>query len=236
MQGKRCDNLALLGTPGAAGADHDGRVHVYFPLEMVPDISGSIGYILNSSSSSGSSSNTYSAATIVGNSDVYSQGAMGFPFLRFSSPDNSWKQQVSWELGGGFATDRQFSLLHPSLFGGAGYQARFPHTFGTNALPVYWMARSGIAMIDQPLMNSSGGVKLSSTGGFPEFHSTWVPAIETTIIVPLSSTFAFQAAVNAYFTDRPPASWNVTLAVSMDVANFAKSLGNLFSSEAAPSE
>ena len=202
----------------------DGRIHGVNPFFHLPDVDGSFGYIFTS----GNDSTNFTVSTIVGSSDVYGNSSVGFPVLRYCSEDFSWKQQVTLEVDGGFATDKNFISVHPNIFLGAGYQGKFPNVVGsTNGLPVYWFGRVGMAMIDQPQFSGSN-IVFNTTGGLaePVFENKWDPTLGTSIIVPVTPALSLQAGANVYFSN-PPASWNITLGVTMDLSKFSRGLGTV---------
>jgi hypothetical protein len=200
---------------------NDHRVHAINPLYDVFDMSGSFGYVFGG----GNTSNTFSASTIAGGSDIYCDTSIGLPVLRYCSADYSLKQQFSLELGGGFVTDKQLDVIHPNMFVGGGYQGKFPNFVGTTNLPIYWLGRVGLGYIDQPTLMSTN-VVVHNRGGLiiPAFHTTWVPSLGTTIILPLTSALNLQAGGNVYFASTP-AAWNITIGVSLDLTKLAKGLG-----------
>lgn len=199
----------------------DHRARFLWPWSKVPDLTGDFGYVF--SSSTGPSN--YSASTVVGSSDIYGDGTLGFPFIRYCSEDFQWKQQATFDFSKGFVTDKQFDTVHPSLFAGLGYQGKFPNFVGTTNLPIYWLAHGGLGLIDRPVISGTN-VVFSTAGGLsvPSFHERWVPTVGTVIIIPVNGALSLQAGGNAYFSDAP-ASWNITLGVSLDLSKFAKGLG-----------
>ncbi len=195
----------------------------YLPWKKVPDISGDFGYVFGSSTGT-----NVSASTVVGSSDIYGDASLGFPIIRYASQDYLWKQQATIEVSGGFATDRQFDDVHPNVFVGGGYEGKFPNFTGSTNLPVFWFGRVGLARIDRPTLSGTN-VVFSNAGGLsaPVFHGSWVPAIGTSIIVPITKTLSIEAGGDAYFSSTP-ANWNITLGVTLDLDAFAKQLGIAF--------
>jgi hypothetical protein len=202
---------------------NDGSAHWVRFWEKVPDVEGSFGYIFPGNSNS----TNYSISTIVGSSDIYADASMGLPILRYCSADYSFKQQVTFEINGGFATDKNFLTIHPSVFLGFGYQGKFPNFIGSTNLPMYWSGRAGCAMIDEPKLIGTN-VVFNTPGGFlePAFENKWVPALGVSVIIPVTSALSLQAGGNAYFSEAP-ASWNLTLGVTLDLSKLSKGLGTV---------
>jgi hypothetical protein len=142
--------------------------------------------------------------------------------LRYESADsqsNLIKQQVTLEVSGGFATDRDFLAIHPNLFLGAGWQGRFPAPNLTpQSLPAILTGRVGFARIDEPRLISGSTVALNNLGN-PEFDSVWTPSVGVQMIYPINSSVNLQAGGNVYFTVAP-ASWNFNLGLTLDLAKF----------------
>jgi hypothetical protein len=204
----------------AAPDDGEG-LQLLWPWQKIPDIEGTFGYVFGNTSTT----SNYTASTIVGSSDIYGETSIGLPIVRFSADHELWKQQLTLELGGGFATDRSFDQVHPTLFAGLGYQGKFPAPLSSTNLPAYWFGRVGMGMIDRPSLGATN-VNFESTGGLstPQFNQRWYPTMGTTVIVPLSSTMSLQMGGNVYFA-KAPGEWNITLGVSMDLIKLAKNLG-----------
>jgi hypothetical protein len=195
------------------------------PFGQIPDVNFSFGYVFGP----GTGTNQLSISTIVGSSDIYADESVGLPILRYHNQDFSNKQQVTLEISGGFATDKDFDVVHPTVFLGGGYQAKFSDPLtATNSLPIYWFGRLGLAMIDEPQLTSSN-VVFKSSGGIPSpvFQSKWVPSMGATVIVPVNQTLRLQLGGNVYFGSGPE-DWNITLGVSADLGKFASGLGSLF--------
>ena len=73
-------------------------------------------------------------------------------------------------------------------------------------------------MIDQPsLMNGTNTVNFNSLQQ-PKFDKKFIPAIGAMVMYPIFDDVSLQASINAYFTEKSPASWNATLGVSMNLA------------------
>jgi hypothetical protein len=215
----RSGKYALVDTPDVFDKFYLVRFWEKLPM---PDISGSFGYIF----ANGNSMSNVTASTVVGNSDIYGAGAVGLPLFRECSSDYRWKQQAALEISGGFATDKSFDVVHPSVFLGGGYQLKCPNFIGsTNSL--LWFGRAGVARIDRPQF-SGNNVVINNVGGLlvPQFDQKWVPAMGTTIVLPITSSLSIQAGGDAYFSSAP-ANWDITLGVTLDLTKFAGSLGSL---------
>lgn len=198
---------------------NDGHPHLLYPLQKIPDIAGSFGYILPSNTTN------LSASTIVGTGDIYASGSVGFPIIRLCSEDYSCKQQATIDVAWGFTTDKNFLSIHPSLFLGGGYEGKFPNFISSTNFPIYWFGRLGAAEIDMPKL-SGASVKFNNNGGLsePEFDQRWVPSMGTSIIFPVTSVLSLQAGGNAYFSEHP-GNWDVTLGVTLDLSKFVTALG-----------
>lgn len=198
---------------------NDGKIHFVNPLAHLPDIDARIGYVFRN----GDTPTNITASTIAGTSDFYSDGSIGLPVIRFSSRDTEkpWRQQVTLELGGGFATDKESLDLHPNVFGGLGWQASF--MIATN-LQGSWIARAGVALIDQPVLLGNTNTVLLNSLGDPQYDLKLAPTLGVMVTYPLTPSISFQAGANGYFTRREPASWNVTVGVTLDLAKFLDAL------------
>lgn len=87
--------------------------------EETPDFSMQIGFMFGNSSGP----TNYSASTIVGSGDFYTQASLGLPFWRRFT--NSVHHQLTLELAGGAITDSDFVSVYPNVFLGLGYQLGF---------------------------------------------------------------------------------------------------------------
>jgi hypothetical protein len=215
--GKFDDLPAAWGAPPSPPPP-PGSIHfVPFWREM-PDIDAKIGYIFRGSSAP----TNLSVATIVGSADLYSDVSVGWPLLRYESDDDPTKivkQQVTLELSGGFATDKNFLVVHPNLFIGGGWQGRFPAPNLTpQPLPAVLCGRVGLARIDEPHLLAGDTVALDSLGE-PIFDQIWTPSMGFQMVYPINSAVNLQAGGNVYFT-AAPASWNLNLGLTLDLGKF----------------
>jgi hypothetical protein len=199
----------------------NGKAHFFWPGDRFPDIDARVGYTFRGSSSP----TNFNVSTVVGGSDVYGDTSVGFPFGQVCGTEYSWKGQLSIELAGGFATDKQRLDIHPNFFAGLGAQASFTATgLGSTNYQGYWFGRAGMALIDEPsLFPGTNTVRLNGLQN-PQFDLKWVPAVGTTVVYPLSSWLSLQAGFNAYFTQNPPSIWNLNLGVTL---NLDKVFGSL---------
>jgi hypothetical protein len=200
---------------GRDNSSHPKTNEVYWawPWQHMPDVDTRIGYLFRNKSSPSNFS-----ATTVGSSDFYGDSSIGFPMVRFLN--ENWKQQLSIEVNGGFATDKDVLSLHPNFFLGMGWQASFKAVGTTNM--GYWYGRAGYALIDQPVLSKGTNTVILDHLGEPKFDLKWTPSVGVIFTYPMTSTLNLQAGANAYFTDRTPASWNASLGVSLDVDKFFK--------------
>lgn len=181
-----------------------------------PDFDLSLGYVFRGSSAP----TNYVASTIAGGSDLYSDISIGIPLVRDCSLDYSRKFQLTAELSGGFVTDKDFLTVHPNFFAGAGGQWKFAFNGGSG----YLITRAGMAMIDQPKFTSGSTVAINNIGE-PEFDDTWAPSLGTVFMLPILPAISLQAGGNTYFTHSAPASWNITLGITLDLSKFFGALG-----------
>ncbi|HTV42579.1 MAG TPA: hypothetical protein VMF08_18585 [Candidatus Sulfotelmatobacter sp.] len=217
-------DLRWNGVSGNHGfTPNDGLVHWAPPWYDVFDVSGSFGYVFGP----GNSTNSFSATTIVSTGDIYGGASLGIPILRLCSLDASWKQQLTFTVQGGFATDRAFDSVHPNVLVGLGYQGKFPISVGTNNLPVYWMNKLGPAWIDQPGLNGTNVVFSSgNTGGLsePVFRLKFVPFCwQSKIIIPVTQAVNIQCGGDVYIGSKP-ANWDITLGASLDLEQLLSSI------------
>jgi hypothetical protein len=182
--------------------------------EYGPDIDTRLGYIFRG----GGTPTNFVASTVVGSADFYGDTSIGLPLVRFCSLGGSWKQQLSLELNGGFATAKDELSLHPNAFFGLGWQASY-QAMGTTDRG-YWYGRAGVSLIDQPILIDGTDTVVLNQLSQPEYDLTWVPSIGVIVTYPLSSTISLQAGVNAYFTQSVPASWNATIGATLDLDKF----------------
>lgn len=199
----------------------DDAIHfVNNPLSHMPDIDTRFGYLFRGSSAP----TNFTASTIAGTADFYADTSIGVPLARYGSSGddlNKFKMQVTLDLSGGFATDKNHLQLHPTAFAGLGWQGSFAISTNTQA---YWIGRAGYAFIDQPsLLPGTNIVQLNSLQ-MPVYSFQGAPAIGVIVVYPLTSAISFQAGANAYFTSRQPASWNATVGVTLDLSKFFKGL------------
>ena len=210
----------LLAAWGGGGADTlaPGRLHFVSFWREMPDIDARMGYIFRGSSSP----TNFSISTIVGSADIYSDVSVGWPLLRYESNDDAGsqvKEQVTAEVSGGVATDRNFLAVHPSVFLGAGWQGRFPApNLTAQSLPALLCGRVGLARIDEPRLLGGSTVALDALGD-PVFTPTWAPSLGFQMVYPIDSAINLQAGGNVYLT-ATPASWNLNLGLTLDLGKF----------------
>jgi hypothetical protein len=200
----------------------DNEMHFVCPLAHMPDIDTRIGYLFRDSSSP----TNYTASTVAGSSDFYADTLVGFPFWRQCSDGNRprWKQQMSFDLGLGFSTDKETLQLHPHMFAGLGWQAGY--TIAPNRQG-YWTVRGGFAAIDQPIMIGGNNVRTNALGA-PLFDRGYMPALGVTVTYPIFQAFSLQSGATAYFAHKDePASWNVTVGVTFEIDDLFKGLAKM---------
>lgn len=192
------------------------------PGDRMPDIDARMGYVFRNSSAPGS----FDTSTVVGGSDLYGNTSVGFPFAQICGTNYTWKGQLSLELAGGFATDKEHLNIHPNFFGGIGAQASFTAIgFGSTNYQGFWYGRAGEALVDEPaLFAGTNTVHLNGLGE-PEFNLHWVPSIGTVIVYPLNSWLSLQAGADAYFTSGPPSLWTLSVGVTLNVDKVFGALG-----------
>ena len=196
---------------GPADEEEFGHVHPVNPLIHFPDIDARFGYLFRGSSAP----TNFNSSTVVGSADFYADTSIGVPLVRYASDDNYWKHQVSLELNGGFASAKDHLDLHPNAFVGLGWQASF---FMNSTNQGYWIGRAGYAWVDQPiLMHGTNTVELDQLQQ-PKFAMKGAPSIGIIVSFPLTSALSFQTSANAYFLDHPPASWNASIGLSVDIS------------------
>lgn len=182
------------------------------PFADLPDIRTSVGYVFRNKSAP---TNTFDTATIVGGSDIYAEGALGFPWWRSEHTGNRQRLQSTLEIAGGVVTDKDHLLIHPSFFTGLGIQSVFTRNSDTNYANGFWCGRVGYAMIDRPLLGSGSTVAVNSQLE-PEFKSAWVPSVGWDISYPLFKPVNIQFGGNVYISESP-ASWNLNIGLAVDL-------------------
>jgi hypothetical protein len=206
-------NLAERSYSGGFAWDWQGG----YPL---PDVDTAIGYVFRNSSAP----TNFNSSTIVGGSDLYVTGSLGFPYWRYASSSTNdpgmRAVQATLEISGGFVTDRHNLLLHPNIFVGGGFQFLYFRGPESDLLPGFWTGRIGLAQVDQPKLITDSSVALNGRDE-PEFKSSWVPALGFDVTFPISHTLSAQFGGNAYFTDSP-SSWNLTVGLVVDVDKLFK--------------
>jgi hypothetical protein len=173
----------------------------------MPDLQLQFGYVFRGSSAP----TNFTVSTIAGGSDIYGEASMGFPCYRYASQDKLTLGQATIELSGGFVTDKNFLTIHPDLFIGGGYQLKDTWSSG----PFYWFARIGAGRVDHPVLTSGSSVALNGLNE-PIFTPKWAASLGTLIIIPTGMNgVSAQVGGNVYLS-QPPASWNLTVGVSID--------------------
>jgi hypothetical protein len=182
----------------------------YYPL---PDIDTSIGYVFRDSSSP----TNFNSSTIVGGSDLYVSGSLGFPYWRYIGTSGGGMRaiQATLEVSGGFVTDRNILLLHPHIFAGGGFQFLYFRGNQNDPLPGFWTGRIGYARVDEPRLIGDKNVALNGRDE-PLFDAEWVPSLGFDVSFPISKTLSAQFGGNAFFTDSP-SSWNLNLGLLVNV-------------------
>lgn len=199
--------------------DSEEEVHGSFlgakpisPFSHLPDVESHIGFSF--ANSSGPS--TYTATTIAGGGDFYSDASLGLPFARWSN--GAHRQQVTFELAGGVITEKSFMAVHPNAFAGLGYQAAFRPWYlpGTNHLSALLTGRVGVGWIDVPsdISKASTNITVAVSGGLPLFELKPYPTLGVSFLLPISDSIYLTVGGNAYMKD-DPAPWNITVGATM---------------------
>lgn len=179
------------------------------PFGHLPDVQINLGFAFDS----GSSSTTYSASTLAGSGDYYSDGAVGLPIWR--SQRQAMRQQVSLDFAGGIATDKQFLEVHPNMVFGLGYQTSFKTFYNTsNNACGFFCSRIGAGWTDVPSLTGSGSGVVVDGLDNPEFKFRVAPALEASLAVPLTSAIYLTAQANVFMENRP-SSWNITVGATI---------------------
>ena len=189
------------------------------PWIHFPDFNTSVGYVFRGSTAS----TNFSASTIVGGSDLYTAGSLGFPWWRYV--DNAGtirKMQSTLDIAGGVVTDKNNLLLHPNIFVGGGFQGAYSRGGTNSSLIGLWAGRIGMARVDHPRLISGSSVVLNSLNE-PEFDATWAPSLGFDITFPVTTALSVQFGGNVYFTASPSA-WNLTVGARVDIDKFFSAL------------
>jgi hypothetical protein len=201
------DSHRITNSPGAG--------QFIAPWIHFPDLDTSVGYVFRGSSAS----TNFSASTIAGGSDLYVEGALGFPWWRYVDDNGPIrKMQATFEVAGGVVTDKNNLLLHPNIFLGGGFQGAYVRNGSGGPLLGLWSGRIGMAQVDQPRILSGSSVALNGLNE-PVFDATWVPSLGFDITVPVTTVISGVFGGNVYFTDNP-ASWNMSVGISLDIDKF----------------
>ncbi|MCI0536510.1 MAG: hypothetical protein L0Z50_14915 [Verrucomicrobiales bacterium] len=181
------------------------------PFTHLPDITSHIGFTFGN----GTGPTNYSASTIAGAGDFYSDASVGLPFLRRATP--SQRQQVSLELAGGVITEKDFVAVHPNVFVGLEYQTSFrPRILSSSTnLSGFLSGRAGVGWIDIPRMTSTTtNIAVDVSGGLPVFDLKPHPCIGVLFAYPLTDALFLNVSGNAYIRE-DPADWNISVGVSI---------------------
>lgn len=214
-------NRHVLHAPQETDGDKKGPIlGAYFvsPVSHLPDIESHIGFTFGS----GTGPTNYSASTIAGGGDFYSDASVGLPFLRRET--QAQRQQVSLELGGGVVTEKNFVAVHPNVFLGLGYETSFrPGIVSASTNRAGFLSgRFGAGWLDIPSMTSSSNtIAIAMSGGLPQFKLKPSPTLGIEFDYPLTDTIFLNIAGNAYIRSTP-APWNITVGVSIPLDTFAK--------------
>ncbi|HZV36458.1 MAG TPA: hypothetical protein VFB72_17915 [Verrucomicrobiae bacterium] len=202
--------------------DTNGIPHFFSPLGRFPDIDARVGYTFRGN---GSPTN-FNVSTVAGGSDIYGDTSLGFPFGQVAGVNDSWKGQLTIDIAGGFATDKQHLDMHSDFFAGLGGQASFRAPgFGSTNYQGYWIGRAGYALIGVPSLISGTDIVNLNSLQEPKFNLTWVPSVGTTVVYPLNTWLSLQGGFNVYFTPKPPAEWNLNIGVTVNIDQVFGSLG-----------
>jgi len=201
------------------GTKSDSDVGFVAPWIHFPDFNTSVGYVFRGSTAS----NTFSASTIAGGSDLYAEGALGFPWWRYADKNSAIrKMQSTLDIAGGVVTDKNDLLLHPNIFIGGGFQGAYSLGGTNSSLLGLWSGRIGMARVDHPHLTSGSTVALNGLNE-PRFDAVWAPSLGFGITLPVTSALNARFGGNVYFTERP-ASWNLSVGVDLDIAKFFSAL------------
>jgi hypothetical protein len=198
------------------------------PWEHAPDIEARIGF--NFANSTGTSN--YTASTMVGSGDFYSDTRVGLPLFRHTT--KAQRQQISLEGEGGMTTDKSFMAVHPSAFVGLGYQTSFRPHIGSSSTNVcgFLSGRLGAGWIDVPSTTGSvpGGVGVKLDGnGLPVFHLDPSPCFGVLLVYPITESLFLELDSNTYIRHEP-ANWNVSVGFVIPLGKVASIITSPFSS------
>ena len=204
----------------------DGTGHFIAPWYHLADFKMMVGYVFRGSSAP----TNFDASAVVGSADLYSVAALGLPIWRkYDTGSLLQREQLSIEIAGGMATDKDHLIVHPTMFIGGGFEGAYYRNTGDNPpakLKGMWCSRVGLAYIDRPRTQPDATfgttVQLDAQGN-PQFRGTWAPSLGFDITFPVTKVIDLQLGGNAYFTDTP-AAWNLNLGVSLNLDNFFKAL------------
>ncbi|MGD0259319.1 MAG: hypothetical protein ABSD29_05770 [Verrucomicrobiota bacterium] len=199
------------------------------PWKHAPDIETRIGFTF--ANSTGPSN--YTASTIVGSGDFYTDVRVGVPLFRRTTPNQ--RQQISLEGEGGFSTDTSFLEVHPTAFVGLGYQTSFRPVLGASSTNVcgFLSGRLGAGWIDVPSTTTSPtpgvtGVTLDS-GGLPVFHLDPSPCMSVLLVYPITGSLFLVLDANTYIR-HAPADWTVSVGLSIPLGKVSSIITSPFTS------
>ncbi len=190
--------------------------HWVNPLATKPDVEFTVGFIFGNSTSGSGTNSQYSASTLAGAEDFYTEGSMGLPVIRDYDTNTMTRQQVSLELGIGVVTEKNFLELHPNYFVGLGYQRSFNRIGGsTNSAQGIFRSRLGAGWLQWPETTGNNlGVRVDGNG-LPMFKTEPALSICASLAYPITDAIYMFVDVNTYFRGEPPDAWNVRVGASV---------------------
>lgn len=187
--------------------------YLQLPWKHVPDIQVDVGFVFDNGINV--SNQSYTAQTLAGGGDFYSDFGFGFPLWRVNS--GAEKAQVSLETSGGLVTDKSFEEVHPNAFVGLGIQSDL---LSTNCL---LSGRVGVGWLDLPQVGAGNVVALDANEQ-PIFDFKPQCEMSSYILIPIGKVF-LSVGANAYVGNQTPNSWNIRVGASIPFSAFKSIVG-----------
>ncbi len=202
---------------GGGGIEGPKGAHWVNPFTRSPDLEGHVGFVFDN----GTSTSNYSASTIAGTGDFYSQAIIGLPFVQRLTTKHA--EQLTLDIGGGVTTDKNFLAVHPNAFTGLGFQESFTvPELSTNA--VLLTGRFGYGMVDTPYLTSNQSLNVALENTLPKFTLKGAPYLGLYLLIPVNNTVNLTVGANAYIK-KSPAPWSITIGATIAFPSLAKALG-----------